>query len=178
MYLFGHLGLGYLAVKPFWRRVPLVPLLLGCLLPDLQDKPLYYGLCWLTGKHGEELGLISGTRTFGHTLLFLSFFLILARVYRSREALALALGIATHLFLDNLVDFLADPAAPLHFPVLLWPAYGWNFPVMPFPNFLAQLGHWLDSTQVRFEAAGLVVLSLVLIFYARDFWRARPRATK
>ena len=43
----------------------------GALLPDLIDKPLYYGWSWLTGKHGADAGLISGTHLFGHTGVFL-----------------------------------------------------------------------------------------------------------
>ncbi len=74
MFVLGHLGIGKrLAAHPYRRfsRVDKRAFFVGALLPDLIDKPLYYGWSWLTGKHGAEAGLISGTHLFGHTGLFL-----------------------------------------------------------------------------------------------------------
>ena len=71
MFLLGHLGIGRELVKPFSKGLPLAGIFLGTILPDLIDKPLYYSLAVITHKWGSELGLISGTRTFGHTAAFL-----------------------------------------------------------------------------------------------------------
>lgn len=71
MFLFGHLGIGSRLVDFRRRKFAWIPLFLGALFPDLVDKVLYYGLVAVTGKRGRELGLISGTRTFGHSLIFL-----------------------------------------------------------------------------------------------------------
>src|ERR1700733_5728748 len=100
MIFFGHLGIGLKTAQPFRRDLPLKPLLLGTLLPDLIDKTLYYGLSFATGRRGAELRLISGTRTFGHTILFTLALGAIAARRRSKTLAALALGSATHLFLD------------------------------------------------------------------------------
>jgi hypothetical protein len=86
VFLFAHLGIGVRSIR--WIEglsrkgtralLPIAPLFLGTLLPDLIDKPLYYGLSWLTGLRGAELGVIAGTRSFGHSwilLLLLTIFL-------------------------------------------------------------------------------------------------------
>ncbi|MDE2510595.1 MAG: metal-dependent hydrolase, partial [Elusimicrobia bacterium] len=104
MFPLGHLGLGLQTAKPFRRDRPLKPLLLGTLLPDLIDKPLYYGLSLATGHSGADLGLIAGTRSFGHTVLFTAALAALARARRSKTLAALALGSATHLLLDLITD--------------------------------------------------------------------------
>src|SRR6185312_7307809 len=100
MFVLAHLGIGLELARPWRRRLPVKPLLLGTLLPDLIDKPLYYGLAWATGRRGYAIGLISGTRTFGHTVLFAAAIAAYAAARRSKAAAAVALGCATHLILD------------------------------------------------------------------------------
>jgi hypothetical protein len=46
MFFFGHLGVGATLVRPWKERLPFRWVLLGAVLPDLIDKPLYYGLSW------------------------------------------------------------------------------------------------------------------------------------
>src|SRR5437588_225821 len=140
MFILGHLGIGYQLVKPAKRNWPIGWILAGTLLPDLIDKPLYYGLSAWTGRHGAELGLISGTRTFGHTgIIFLILFLI-GRWRRSSALVALAAGVATHLFLDNLGDLWAHGIHGADFLLaLLWPVRGNRFPVHPFSNMHAHI---------------------------------------
>ena len=141
MFALGHLGIGsWLAA----RRVPadrIGWLLLGTLLPDLIDKPLYYALSFATGRHGAALGLISSTRTFGHTLLLaLALYAFLPR----RIGGPLLAGIATHLFLDEVSDlagFIVPTAAPRPkgpsvLTAILFPLLGWRFPVLPFSTLL------------------------------------------
>ena len=60
-------------------------LIAGCLLPDLIDKPLFYGLLWL---HGHPDPLISGSRSVGHTGLFLVSLLAIALLSRRAAAWA------------------------------------------------------------------------------------------
>jgi len=99
MFLLGHLGIGSWIAARRVRAEQLGWLLLGTLLPDLVDKPLYYALVFATGRRGAELGLVTGTRTFGHTLLLLvALWLVLPR----RSGAPLALGMLTHLALDEL----------------------------------------------------------------------------
>lgn len=178
MYVFGHLGLGYLAVKPFKKGLPALPLLAGTVLPDLIDKPLYYFAAWWTGAHGRDVGLISGTRTFGHTLLFLLTLTAIAYWQRRRSAIwaALAFGVATHLFFDNAIDVLthrssSDPS----FMALLWPLRDGLFPAYPFRDVREQLRNGLLPAYAAAELAGLVVLALL----ARNRYirNAHPRKT-
>ena len=49
MFFFGHLGAGSRLASPFSKGLPRGLLLLGTLLPDLIDKPLFYGLLFLRG---------------------------------------------------------------------------------------------------------------------------------
>ena len=65
MFVFGHLGIGYKLASPWSRRLSKRLILLGTVLPDLIDKPVYYGLSWWTGKSGAALGLIDRARQVG-----------------------------------------------------------------------------------------------------------------
>lgn len=149
MIFFGHLGLGITLARPWMgkeRETDARVVLLGCLLPDLLDKPLYYGLSAWTGSSGDAIGLISGTRTLGHALLFLLLLLLASRWDRSRIAWALFLGASTHVLFDHLGDALSPwineglaPANPFAEDVrrlqgLLFPFLGPAFPEYPFLN--------------------------------------------
>lgn len=130
MYFFGHLGIGSKIVSPWTKKLPQMPLYLGTLLPDIIDKPLYYSYSLMTGRHGQELFLITGTRTFGHTLLFLLVILAFARIKKSLALKALAWGIVTHLLLDWSVE-LFELRLTLSLP-LFWPYPNGKFPHYPF----------------------------------------------
>src|SRR5438067_10091840 len=95
MFVFGHIGFGRTMIGSKGRSLPALPLVVGMLLPDLIDKPLFY---WHVSS------FITCTRTFGHTALFLGSLLGLAVMRRSRVWLALGVGAATHLALDGLLD--------------------------------------------------------------------------
>src|SRR5262245_35432229 len=110
MFVLGHLGIGSWIAARRVRAGQRGWLLFGTRLPDLIDKPLYYALSLATGRHGRELGLISGTRTFGHTLLLVAVLWILLP---RRAGTPLALGMLTHLGLDELGDLLG-----IYFPAL------------------------------------------------------------
>jgi hypothetical protein len=138
MFPLGHLGIGTFAAG---RRVSADGLrwfLLGTLLPDLVDKPLYYALRL---AFGHPVGIVVGTRTFGHTLLFV---ILLFALLPRRIGAPLSLGLLTHLALDVLGD-LVGPLIPwvgqhwsspnmVH--AILFPLLGLGFPVMPFKDAL------------------------------------------
>src|ERR1041385_5467328 len=74
MFVLGHIGIGRrLAAHRYaaFSRRDRWLFVLGTILPDLIDKPLYYIPSSITGKEGAALGIIAGTHSFGHTLLFL-----------------------------------------------------------------------------------------------------------
>jgi hypothetical protein len=157
VYPLGHLGIGLQIAKPFRRDRPLKPLLLGTLLPDLIDKPLYYGLSWATGREGRALGLISGTRTFGHTGLLTVSVAALAAARRSKALAALALGMATHLLLDAASDLITGPA-DFSLRVVLWPFMGRRFPVYAYSGLSEHLGRGFEPFFLFAEIVGALIL--------------------
>lgn len=163
MFLLGHLGMGSWIAARRVRAEQLGWLLLGTLLPDLIDKPLYYVLVLTTGRRGAELGLISGTRTFGHTLLLVvALWLLLPR----RAGTPLALGMITHLALDELGDVLGIvvPALgtrshPGTLNAILFPFLGLRFPVSPFRSALEHLASLANAYVFAGEIAGAALLA-------------------
>ena len=159
MYPLGHLGIGSHLVprrlRTHWRW-----LALGCLLPDLLDKPWFL---WM-----EELHTPSGSRLFGHTLLFCALLGLAAFLFRSPALRALGLGVLTHLALD-LAGELAAGMRPIWKGWLLWPLFGWRFPVEanalapPIPERALYLAG---------EALGLALLLRDLVFWRRAQKRA------
>jgi hypothetical protein len=113
MFIFGHLGIGRRLASPWKARLPAWPLMVGMLLPDLIDKPLYYA---------RISPYISSTRTLGHTALFLALLCVYALARRSRTAAALAVGVVTHLLLDFFME--TFDARGVHGS---WYAFGWPF---------------------------------------------------
>ena len=164
MYLFAHLGIGsaiLTRLPPKVReRLPVSAVLIGTMLPDLIDKPLYYGLVWATGVAGAGQPVIAGTRGFGHTLLFLV--LLFAFSNGRPVVLALAWGVYTHLLIDNLADVLSSVNDQTGwFKSLLWPLKGWQFPVVPYRDFHEQLAHWTFPVPLFAEVLGIVLLFVI-----------------
>lgn len=162
MFIFGHLGIGTQLLSPWIRRLPLRAVLLGTLLPDLLDKPLYY-------LFGSESGLICGTRTFGHTGIFLLAICVVTFLARSRTLAALALGVASHALLDNLSDRLlfldagsGTGAEPLSaWRALVWPWMGWTFSPLIRKSFWDYLLNHLHPLPIGGELAGLLLLARI-----------------
>lgn len=162
------MGIGSRLASPWTRGLPLFYLLLGTVLPDILDKSLYYAMMLSTGRHGADLGLISGTRTFGHTGIFLITLTLFALMRRSKPWAAIALGIATHLLLDNITDrMLIQPGEPSSaLMALVFPAMGFKFATIPYANLeehLSSLKHpflWVS------EIVGIGLL-------AWDQWKRR-----
>jgi hypothetical protein len=167
MFWLGHSGIGLQLSKLVDRDPPLKPLLLGTLLPDLIDKPLYYGLSWATHKHGAELGIISGTRTFGHTLLLTATVYAAGRIRKSRTLEALGLGMATHLLLDMITDFSVRDGT-FSMSAFAWPLLGWQFPIYPFYNWHEHIASGKNPFIFVTEVLGALCL-------AYEWWRRRRK---
>lgn len=172
--MFGHLGIGSKMVYPWRQQIPRAALLLGTVLPDLIDKPLYYGWVLFAGRASAQQSLISGSRTFGHTLLLLVVVALFALIKRSRVAAALAIGIATH----DLIDLVGDQiqlvmgwTQPVQGPeginAFLWPLLGWHFPLS-----VSSLGEHLGQIASPWILCGEVTgLCLLLWDYRRRLLR-------
>ena len=163
MFALGHLGIGKkIATWPYrsFSRVEKYAFFLGALLPDLIDKPLFYIPFWLTGR---PAGILTGTHLFAHTAVFLLVLAAAAWLTRSRPVRAVAIGVATHLFLDC-VGLSMDRGT------LLWPLFGWRFPHYPFRN----LGHHLSMILSPVTLAGELLGAAILLW---DWWRMRRRRT-
>jgi hypothetical protein len=138
-------------------------LLLGTVLADLIDKPLYYGLSIVTGRAGADLGLISSTRSFGHTLALC---LLLYAILPRRIGTPLAAGMLTHLFLDEMGDFFGlvwvRPGPPRTGPdtsaAILFPLFGFHFPILPFSSATEHMRSLVDPYTLLGEAVGAVLL--------------------
>ncbi|MGK5087951.1 metal-dependent hydrolase [Bdellovibrionota bacterium FG-2] len=159
MFIFGHLGFGLTLAKPWAKRLSWRLVLVGTLLPDILDKPLYYALVWTTGKRGLELGLISSGRTFGHTALFLATLCAATLLRRSRLLAALALGTATHLLLDAIADYFTILPGEPYISALLWPFTGLAFPVQPTSTLGAHLLHFATPFFCGAEGLGLLLIA-------------------
>lgn len=173
MFVVGHLGLGRLLALPWYRQLPAWTFFLGTMVPDLIDKPLYYLLANVTGRHGIELGLISGTRTVGHTLILTALFALVARWRTSPALRALAIGMLTHLVLDVTNDFFgfwsglpSDPNGIPGYAAMVWPLMGWQFPVAPFASAAGHVDRLVNPVTATGELLGASVL-------AWEFWRWR-----
>jgi LexA-binding, inner membrane-associated putative hydrolase len=162
LFVLGHLGIGSFLAARRVRAEQLAWLFAGAVLPDVIDKPLYYALVLATGRRGAELGLISGTRTFGHTLLFaVALWLLVPR----RIGTPLFLGLATHLFLDQLGDVARSifPALGTHRPpgtitAIFFPLLGLRFPVSPYHSAMEHVQSLENAYVIAGEAIGAALL--------------------
>jgi hypothetical protein len=181
VFVLGHSVVGPKLVRLIKPALPWGWLVLGGLLPDLIDKPLYYGLVFTTGRRAADLGLISGTRTFGHTALFLLTCAIVALVVRktghvaaAAALAALTWGVASHHFLDNLGDLPGrfwgtSPEGVSTLDGFLFPLRGAHFPVSPFRSVRE---HLFSATRL-YVLAGEVTGAALLV---RAWWQRRRRA--
>ncbi len=157
---FGHLGIGSQLAAPWARGLSKKALLIGTLIPDLIDKPLFYGFKFFGPKLPNFL-VPPGTRTLGHTALFLVLWMTLALIKKSKRLKALTLGAASHLFLDATLD-LAIPPYTLC-PVIYWPWAGWHFPVAPFQTVTEHFHRSLHPLLLGCEIIGVLLLMLPVI---------------
>src|SRR6476619_2655831 len=115
MFVMGHVGIGRALVRRWRAHLPLVPLSIGMLLPDLIDKPLYYSRLW---------PYITATRTFGHTGVLLLVLAGAGVLLESRVLKALAVGVATHLLLDTIGDMPEGLRTSSTLLAVTWPLSG------------------------------------------------------
>jgi hypothetical protein len=158
MIFFGHLGIGDAMTAPVRRGLPRGWVLAGTVLPDLIDKPLYYAVAAATGRHGAELGILRGTRGFGHTWALAALVWVVGHARGSDKLRALALGMATH----SPLDFVADWAmwgwsGAFHGCVAFWPLTGWRFPLADL-GLVAHLGAEFRPFLLGAEAVGILLL--------------------
>ena len=174
MLLLGHMAFGSKLVEVFRTELPKKWIFLGAILPDLIDKPLYYIFVHATGRSGAAIGLISGTRTFGHSGLLLLTFLGFGLVRGSLVSLAVAAGMLTHLGLDLAGDSLElfDQSATVR--SALFPFLGFEFwaaPARTMSEHLFQRAHtpyvWIS------EVFGFMLLLWDLVRYRKT--RSSPQ---
>jgi membrane-bound metal-dependent hydrolase YbcI (DUF457 family) len=133
-------------------------LMIGALVPDIIDKPLGF------------LGFGNG-RSITHTLLILLIVLFIGlylhKNYKKTWLLAIVIGMFTHLILDSMW---ATPQT------LLWPLYGWAFPVPDHKIGLGQINLWWHTLITNpgvdiSEAFGLLILTgfIVILVHERRF---------
>ncbi|MEO7189524.1 MAG: metal-dependent hydrolase [Vicinamibacterales bacterium] len=158
MFIFGHLGVGRKLAQPWSRSLPTIPLLLGMLLPDIIDKPLYYA---------EVADIFSCTRTFGHTLALALVFLLVGLGSGKRAFTAIALGMTTHVVLDCLVEGPGKDLWSSSWIAAWWPFFGWKFSRVHF-TVSEHVGRLIVWPTLIGEAVGLALLGW-------DFRRRRAR---
>src|SRR3954466_14792594 len=167
MFVLGHVGIGTRLLASARERLPARWLILGCLLPDLVDKPLFYLLLWARG-HADPV--IAGSRSVGHTGVFLLALLVGALLSRRSEAWALCAGVATHLALDVVGELVtgATPDSSIWL-AIFYPAYDGRFPKTHFGSLLEHLRLTAESLYV---IAGEIIGGLILLHAA---WTRRRR---
>jgi hypothetical protein len=154
MFIFGHIGIGLKLAQPWSRGLSLRTLAIGTLLPDLIDKPLFYG----TRALGIQPEWLVGTRTLGHTGIFLLLLLGTSWIRRSRTGAALSLGMATHFVLDALSDRLHHSADLSALQALLFPFRGFFFSPIPYSVATEHAHSLLNPVTLTAEAIGLFAL--------------------
>ena len=167
MFVLGHLGIGPRLLGGLRRRLPARWLALGCLLPDLIDKPLFYGLLWAE-DHADAL--IRGSRSVAHSGLFLLALIALAAAARRDILWALAAGVATHLALDIAGELItgADAESSIWL-AIFYPAFDGRFPQAHFTSMLEHLKLTAESYYVLLGE----IVGAGLLFHA---YRQRRKA--
>ena len=165
MFVLGHAGIGPRLLFGLRRRLPAGWLVFGCLVPDLIDKPLFYGLLWAEG-HADPL--IRGSRSFGHSGLCLLGLVALALVARRDWAWAIAAGDATHLLLDVGGEVIggARPDGSIWM-AIFFPAFAGQFPRAYFGSVIE---HLRLSAENAYVVVGEIVGGAILL---RAFWARR-----
>ena len=157
MFVLGHVGIGPRLLLGLRKRLPARWVILGCLLPDLVDKPLFYGLLWAEG-HADAL--IRGSRSIGHSGLFLLALVALAVAARRGWAWALLAGAVTHLALDVLGELFTGAAPDSSiWMAILYPAFDGRFPRARFGSLLEHLRLSAENVYVIIgEIVGAAIL--------------------
>jgi hypothetical protein len=121
-----HLGFGPLIVRPWIKQLPYRWVLVGTLLPDIIDKPIYLA------DRLTHWGWMLGTRGPAHTLIALG--VAAAWVFPTKSDIGRALwwGALTHFVLDVASKaFAGELGLSGALEVMVWPYYSWGFPKLP-----------------------------------------------
>lgn len=165
----GHMGIGLQLVRPLTADLSKKWVLVGALLPDLIDKPLYYGLTYFPPFDFLQEGVVQGTRTFGHTGLVLFLLTVYAVSKGSSRMIALSLGVASHLFLDVMGDSLElfDQSATVK--AILFPFLGLKFNAL---RPISMGSHLEGSVRTSYVAISEVIGVLLLGY---EYLRTRTK---
>jgi membrane-bound metal-dependent hydrolase YbcI (DUF457 family) len=149
MFPLAHLGIGSAMTRLFPVKLPFRWILVGTVLPDLIDKPIFF----LLSRRFPDAGWEAGKRGFAHTLVFLLLLATLSRAKKSPTLWAVTAGTATHLVLDLISKSSEGSSTALaSLRVLFWPIAGWSFPT---------LSHGMHGIEIwTFELIGLGLLVL------------------
>jgi LexA-binding, inner membrane-associated putative hydrolase len=149
MFPLAHLGIGSAITRLVSVKLPFRWVLVGTVLPDLIDKPIFF----LLSRCFPEAGWEAGKRGLAHTLVFLSLLAALSRARKSPALSAVTAGTATHLALDVISKSTEGSSTALgSLRVLVWPFAGWSFPT------LSRGMHGIEIW--TFELIGLALLVL------------------
>lgn len=148
-----HLGIGSAIAHPISGKRHSWWLLLGTILPDIIDKPLFF----LMGvyAHFDHGGWVPGKRGFAHTLVFLMMMAATARFRNSQAWKAVTFGVATHLVLDIFSKAFTPNGLEGSLSVLFWPFLGFSFPVLSYGI------HGILA--LAFEIVGLMLLTIYIV---------------
>jgi hypothetical protein len=160
MFPLGHIGIGTWMLPARTReRLSWAWFIVGCVLPDLIDKPVFLA-ARIASRHAPEefellLDALRGSRLLGHSVFFLAILVATALAARSAPLLALAWGVGTHLVLDVAPDLISGSRV-LWPSWLLWPVFGWGFPRFTSASFertLYRAGEFVGAALVLLEVA-------------------------
>lgn len=167
----GHMGIGIVMLWPLVSSLSVRWVFLGTLLPDLIDKPLFYGATFLQQQFGFEIFRVPGTRTAGHTGIFLFLIMVMGFRVKSAPLMAISLGMVSHLILDVMGDSLElfDQAATAK--AILYPFLGTDFSSVKPPTVAT---HLADSVRTYYVWTSEVLGSVLLAVFYIVFMKKRP----
>ena len=150
MFIFGHLGFGRRLVSRWHHRLPWLALVVGILLPDIIDKPLYYS---------GMSSFFSCTRTVGHTALLALAVCATAWLRQAPALLAVGTGMVTHIVIDIAFELLTDRRFGAAWIAATWPLHGSAFDRVTF-TMSEHVERLTTAPIALFEALGLLLLLL------------------
>ncbi len=163
MFILGHLGFGVYFGKKIFSHLSskkIFYLLSGSLLPDLIDKPLFFFL-------KNQWSWISGTRTFGHTFIFVFSLYLVGKIFKKENWKILSFACFLHIFFDHFIDiFNIDSDFSIYsnrIAGMFWPFLGNRFLIYDFKNIEEYL-----FSKVRILNYILEVFGLFLIYKERE----------
>jgi len=181
MLLFGHIGIGNALTQPILsllkpkRSAFFVWSSIGTLLPDFIDKPLFHGAkALMRAGWIESTGLITSSRTLGHTGILLALLFLVGWKRKSTLHFALSLGVASHLLLDNLMDLISEATPSSAWMALVFPFFGVGFAQAPFEDIAGHVRGIWGRTELLYAE----ILGLALFFKQFRKYRETPPLPK